>query len=361
MAVLFTPSQDRCFPQNQISNCNATSGCLSADLSNVDSFGCPRDRCPDFLIKRHDTKPAFKVSVEDCDGPLDLTGLVLEVNMWSIARLKADIAGSNTYFALANNIGFNQVMVGDIIIMDRVRRPEHMLVTAFDENNKLIQVQRGYNGTPISEWKKGSLMRIFRVLNGVGEVEMLFDDIEQVDGTTLTNQLTDSFFIYEWNAEDTCLPGCYWLEFKLIKMLGPAHFLFSTAWTGPRHLVGSTYYTGTIQTDSSVILTFNPADNTYLIQDGEWRGATHLSSGQYFTGSVFDDGSVPLSITNIQALCNGCTTPSAVSFVPSFTNPSLTPADFGCTLGDGVEWVRRFPSDGEGFLIKIACSSTTEF
>jgi hypothetical protein len=29
-------------------------------------------------------------------------------------------------------------------------------------------------------------------------------------------------------------------------------------------------------------------------------------------------------------------------------------------MGTGVEWVRRFPSDGEGFLIKIVDSPTME-
>ena len=36
-----------------------------------DKFGCPSDRCPDFIIKRQDTKPVFKTLVEDCNGALD--------------------------------------------------------------------------------------------------------------------------------------------------------------------------------------------------------------------------------------------------------------------------------------------------
>ncbi len=120
----------------------------------VDKFGCPPDMCPDFVIKRHDTKPPFRVSVEDCDGALDLTDdtLVLEINMWARGKLKAAITNTDTFFALADNIGFCQAMVGDIIVMERVRSPEHMLVTGFDENNKLIRVQRGYNGTSAVAW-----------------------------------------------------------------------------------------------------------------------------------------------------------------------------------------------------------------
>ncbi len=355
--VKFVPSQ-RTFG----CDCPSDGGCTS--LNNVDSFGCPLDRCPDFVIKRHDTRPVFKVNINDCDGPLDLTGLVLEVNMWAIAKLKTDITTTDTYFRLSNDIGFNQVMVGDIIIMDRIRLPEHMLVIGFDENNKLIKVQRGYNGTQVANWKKGSFMRIFRVLNSPGETEMIFEDQLQPDGTVLKDQLVESFLIYEWQPEDTCLPGCFWLEFKLMKMKGPSFFLPGGTWDGAKHLVNGMYMTGTIQTDSSVQLFFDPGTNSYLLPESDqWAGAIHLYSDQYYTGSVHNDGSVPLSLTNILPMmalaCDTCGI-STASIIPSFTDPALTPSNFGCILGDGVEWARRFP-DSEGFLIKIACSPTTEF
>jgi hypothetical protein len=174
----------------------------------------------DFCIKRHDTKPDIRVSVTDCDGPLDLSDetLVLEVNMWAKGKLKTAITTSDTYFALADNIGFEQIMVGDRIVMDRVRRPETMLVTAFDENNSLVQVERGYNGTDVSAWKKGSSFKVFRLLNGIGQIASTYEDLLQEDGT-IVNTLTDTQLVYEWDSEDTCLPGCFYLEFKLLKML----------------------------------------------------------------------------------------------------------------------------------------------
>ena len=52
---------------------------------------------------------------------------------------------------------------------------------------------------------------------------------------------------------------------------------------------------------------------------------------------------------------------TSTSITPSFTDPDLTPASFGCGLGEGVEWVRRFPVSGEGFLIQIVDSPTMEF
>ncbi len=234
--------------------------------------------CPDFAIKRHDTKPPFKVLIEDCDGPVDLTDLVVEANMWAKAKLKKAITAADTYFQLADEIGFDQIMIGDIIIMDRVRMPEHMLVTAFDEINKFVQVQRGYNNTTASPWKKGNAMRIMKIMNGAAESQMILEDKTNVDGTIDKNILTESFLIYEWKSADVCLPGCYYLEFKVLKMLAPPE-------------------------------------------------SASLSA----TGTV----------------------------IPSFIE-GLTPEDYGCITGLGVEWSRRYPVNGEGYLIQIQDSPTVE-
>jgi hypothetical protein len=260
--------------------CSTTLNAQVVNSGCVDTFGCPPDGsgiCPDFTIRRHDTKPDFKVSVEDCDGPLDLTDLILEANMWANAKLKAAIDENDTYFGLADNIGFDQIMMDDIIIMDRVRLPEHMLVTGFDETNNLVRVQRGYNGTVPSSWPKGNGMKIFRIINAPAATLMVREDIAQPDGTTETDVLIDSFLVYEWKAPDTCLPGCFYLEFKLMKELVTSSMVQSLA-------------------------TINP----------------------------------------------------------SFTPSTLTPADFGCSMPLGLEWIRRFPVDKEGFLIRITNSPTTE-
>ncbi len=244
-----------------------------------DKSGCPADMCPDFLIKRHDTVPSFKVSVDDCDGPLDLSdpNYVLEVNMWAKGKLKTAINESDTYFSLADNIGFEQIMVGDIIILDRARLTEYMLVNAFDETNSLVQVQRAYSGTQASSWKKGTALRIFRIMGAIGSIEISLENILQVDGTTATDQVVDTSLVYAWDSKDTCLSGCYWLEFKLLKMATVDQ----------------------LRIQSSPI-------------------------------------------------------------IPSFTLSTYTSDDFGCGLGVGVETVRRFPSNSEGFLIKIVDSPTAE-
>ena len=256
----------------------SSSSCVSS-LSSYgtcpDKFGCYPNMPADFCIKRHDTKPPFKVAVEDCDGPLDLTGLVLESSMWSMAKLKKDIGPDDTIIQFADNIGFEQCAVGDIIVMQRVRAPEQMLVVDFDEINYYVVVQRGYHGTPISSFKKGTVLRVFRVLNAPGTTEMDMEDVQQVDGSITEDQITESRLVYEWNANDTCLPGCYFFEFKLLKML----------------------------TSSDPSVTPSP--------------------GISETGSY-------------------------------------TAYQMGCTAGVGVDWVRRYPNNAEGYLIKINDSPTSE-
>lgn len=226
-----------------------------------DKFGCPPDQCPDFTIKQHDTKPFFKVNVEEDSEPMDLTGLVLEASMWANAKLKRDITEDDTSIALVADIGYYQILVDDIILMDRVRSPEYMKVTGFDEANKLVYVERGFNGSTPSEWKKGTVIKIFRIMNAPAVTEMVYDDIIELDGTKKCDVLIESYFVYEWNPNDTCVPGCFWFEFKLLKMV---------------------------------------------------------------------EGSVAI--------------------------PSTTPM---CSMGVGVEWVRRFPNCGS-FLIKICQSPTAE-
>jgi len=249
--------------------------------------------------------------MEDCDGPMDLTGLILEATMWAKAKFKKTLEPTDTYFALADNIGFHQIMVGDIIIMDRSRLPEHMLVTGFDEDNRFVLVERGYHGTTPQKWKKGSSLRIMKFMGATSQTEMIYQDIIQMDGTTTQNVLVDSFFVYEWGPNDTCLPGCYYLEFKLIKML-----------------------------DAIV-----PEEPTDLDGDGDTDVVINPSVITWVPSTIVLPDITPSPISGIP---------------PSFTSPDETPSTFGCGVGAGVDWVRRFPVDSEGFLIKIFDSPTAE-
>jgi hypothetical protein len=353
---------------------NMTSGCQPAQC--LDENGCPPGVCPDFTIRRHDTRPPFKVLVEDCDGALNVQGLIVEVNMWANAKLKAAITTEDTYFQFADHIGFNQVMIGDIIQMDRVRQPEYMLVTGIDEENKFILVERGYRGTTAGNWKKGNKLRIFRIMNAPAETELLFEDITTPDGTTETDVLTEAYLVYNWRAEDTCLPGCYWLEFKVLKMQDIVLWLPGGLWAGPVHQeADGFFYTGSEQTESSVRLSYDSVNDKYIIPSSAWTGDFNYFSGFYYTGLVINDGSVVLNrndipVSNDTVISNISSVEEevelmalAVSVTPSFVeypDPTLWNYYFGCVLGEGVEWERRFPVNHEGFLIKITDSFTSE-
>ncbi|CAE7860220.1 unnamed protein product [Symbiodinium microadriaticum] len=272
--------------------------------------------------------------------------------MWALAKLKTALDDQCDYFRLADDIGFEQVMVGDIIVMDRVRMPERMLVTAFDETNKLVKVQRGYHGTTPSAWKKGSQMRIFRILNGVAESELVFDDKTEVDGTVTKDVISESYLVYEWQPEDTCLPGCYWLEFKLLKMIDVVFYLPGGNWTGETHQhTDGFFYTGSTNTESSVRLSYNQVENLYLLPDTVWAGEVHDHSGMTFTGEAHNDGSVLLNQTGVPSADDvsfneeGMALTGDISLIPSFTDESLTPYYFGCILGEGVDHVFGLPGD----------------
>ena len=295
----------------RIYNCMSICGAkLGAACGSNTTANCPNKHgceaaCPDFTIKRHDTIPAFKISVEDCDGPLDLSdeSIIVEVNMWAKAKLKAALAETDTYFALADGIGFEQALAGDIIIVDRARLPEQMLVLGFDETNKLIQVQRGYHGTAVGSYAKGTKLRIFRIMNANGTVEYNREDFTHVDGSR-EDRLTKTFIAYDWAPNDTCLSGCYRLEFKVIKVTSPTP-------TGHHH------------------------------HDDDWNEEDD-------PGGYYPEDSSDSSMEQYFAL--------VPSVIPSFTPSTI---DFGCITA-GAEWVRRFPVDREGFIVHIVDSPTSD-
>lgn len=194
-------------------------GCSSSQSNCLDSSGCPSDRSADFCIKKNDTTPPFKISIEDCDGVVDLTGnFILEVNIWIKTKLKKSINDTETELSFADNIGFNQILEGNMIQMDRARNSEKMLITGFDEENLTVTVTRGYDGTVAQSWAKGSALRVFRAIDAPGSIESVIEDITKEDGTILQDQLTNTFLVFNWIDDTTSLSGCFWLEFKLIQM-----------------------------------------------------------------------------------------------------------------------------------------------
>jgi hypothetical protein len=197
-----------------------------------------------------------------------------------------------------------------------------MLVTGFDEDNRFILVQRGWAGTTAGHYKKGTPIRIFRMMNSPAQTEMILQDIHNIDDTVTQNQITDSFLVYEWQPNDTCLPGCFWLEFKLLKMIDNTGIsIISTT-------VPNTCPISGVTTDVVTL-------------DGDLVNLSYISE-------------IP-SVIPFQN--SSCVMPSIISFTDISIPVSTINA---CGLGSNVEWVRRFPVCGDGFLIKIVDSPTKD-
>jgi hypothetical protein len=196
-------------------SCNFNTSCYD----NTSSLCSDNQLCYDFIIKRHDNIPEFKLEIDDCGDPIDLTGLIAEASMWSESKLKANITDSQASIQLADNVGFEQILVGTIIQAGLGRNFERMVVSGFDESSKTIQVERGVASTTPFAWKKGTNLRLIRFLSSSAGTEMIYENITQFDGTVKENVLTHSNLIYKWKPEDTCLAGCFFFEFKLLKLL----------------------------------------------------------------------------------------------------------------------------------------------
>jgi hypothetical protein len=234
-----------------------------------DNLNCKEGYVSDFCIKRNDTKPSFKINIEDCNGPIEEDDdIIIEVNMWSKGKLKKNLEQNDNYFFLADNIGFDQIMVDDVIVTDQIRSPEHMKVIGFDELNKAVFVERGLNNTVARDHAKGTELKIFRAKNIEADIEYDYEEVLQSDGT-IKKQLVNTLLVCNWNPNMTCLPGCYWLEFKMIKM-------------------------------------------------------------------------------NLSLLDN------LISFIPK------TLEEYKCNYSSNIEWIRRFPLEKEGFLIRIINTPTIE-
>lgn len=193
-------------------------GCGSVSAGCGDAGDCPAP--PDLCIKRHDSRPSLKIAMSDCDGPVDLAqeGIAVEASMWFDAKLKSDISASDSELMFADNIGFDSVMVGDVISTSKSRSPEMMLVTAVNESTKAVSVDRGHAGTGPQGWPKGSPLCVFRFKDEAANIESVFEQVEGLDGT-VSEELADTFLVFDWRPEHTSAPGCYWVEFKVVKVV----------------------------------------------------------------------------------------------------------------------------------------------
>ena len=188
-------------------------GCSNASECNS---GCSSS---DLCIKKGDTLPSLRVSMTDCDGVVDLTdsNLALEASMWFKAKTKAALSNSQDTIQLADNVGFDTIMIGDVIVTNRSRNREIMLVTGINESSKSISVTRGYEDSQEQSWSKGTELKIFRFRNQTATIESVFEESQSLNGE-ISNDLVDTFLVFKWDSNHTAMPGCYLLEFKLFKV-----------------------------------------------------------------------------------------------------------------------------------------------
>ena len=213
-------------------------------------------------------------------------------------------------------------------------------------------------------------------MDSPAETEVVLEDTKRPDGVIEKDEITSASVVYEWQAPDTCLPGCYWLEFKVIKMLGLVLYLPGHHWHGPTNTdANGVYWTGTTKNDGSAQLSYDSVHDKYKLSTDEWTGPNNLHSANYYTGTDFTDSSVVLSRTNAreehhdhhhqpssipgpiypnnpdwnyydQPIANvdgdvdggiffafSCSNITAPSVIPSFVDEGLTPSDFGCIPG----------------------------
>jgi hypothetical protein len=170
----------------------------------------------DFIIKRNSTQPSVRLKIYDCDrSPIDLTGKEITVSMWADAKLKKDIDESEFEILLADNVGLNSVVPDDVILFKNSSNHELMQVSTIVDNS--VMVTRGYFSTTPISWKKGSNIKIIKIMNSSATYDLVREDVIKLNGTVEQNVMVESYLVYNWFVDDTRVPGEYYLEFKVIE------------------------------------------------------------------------------------------------------------------------------------------------
>jgi hypothetical protein len=148
-------------------------------------------------------------------SPLDLTGKEITASMWANAKLKKDISDSDTEILFADNIGLNSVIPEDVLLLKSSSDHELVQVSSIENNN--ITVTRGYFDTTSINWKKGTNIKIIKIMNSSATYDLVKEDVMKLNGTVEKNVLVESYLVYNWFVDDTRVPGEYYFEFKVIE------------------------------------------------------------------------------------------------------------------------------------------------
>ena len=181
----------------------------------------------DFIIKRNSTQPSLRLKVYDCDwSPIDLSKYEITASMWANAKLKKDISDSDFEILLADNVGLSAVIPGDVILLKN--SAAHELVQVSSIVNNSIMITRGYFETTPSSWKKGTSIKIIKIMNSSATYDLVREDVLKLDGKKELNVLVESYLVYNWFVDDTRVPGEYYLEFKVIERNAEYEIIYSS-------------------------------------------------------------------------------------------------------------------------------------
>lgn len=170
----------------------------------------------DFVIKRNSTQPSIRLKIYDCDmSPVDLTNKEITVNMWSNAKLKKDIQDTDTEIFFADNVGLTTVIPDDILLLKNTS--DHELIQVSEIIDNTIMVERGYFDTTPLNWKKGTNIKIIKIMNSSATYDLVREDVIKLNGTVEQNVLVESYLVYNWFVDDTRVPGEYYFEFKVVE------------------------------------------------------------------------------------------------------------------------------------------------
>lgn len=163
-----------------------------------------QDGCPQLcfsIYRRSYTDEDGKVYSGVCDGDVQdlLDGATGEVSVYTLIKIGDDmLAGSflgyqeNTgLLVLLTDNDFQKVLPGDIIEGCRDTQSELLRVTEIGLD-KVVVVERGYNGTEQMDWKGRETVRLYRIFRGDGT-------INPEEGT----------LCYQWTRTATSTPGSF--------------------------------------------------------------------------------------------------------------------------------------------------------
>lgn len=177
---------------------------------------CNKNQNYDLIIKRNSTQPSVRYKIYDCDrSPIDLNGKEITASMWSNARLKKDIDETDFEIVFLDNKGLLTVVPDDILLFKSSSNHELMQVSSIVNNT--IMVTRGYFDTTPNIWKKGSSVKIIKIMNSSATYDLVKEDVMKLNGTVEKNVLVESYLVYNWFIDDTRVPGEYYFEFKVIE------------------------------------------------------------------------------------------------------------------------------------------------